>query len=330
MDISPSLTSPEFKIAFYVGNLPIYWYAILSIIGYFTAICIFLIVTYKRYKIPFDVAFYYIFFAIPMIIIGARVWSYIIGNNDIKDIKQFFNFRDGGLAVQGGVLFGVITALVYFPLMLRKPKYHVRVYEDGEVYIKQPSMWIYADAIIPTILIGQAIGRWGNFFNGEIYGAAVDPNSLFWLKTMMPNVYDHMVLNNVYYQPLFLYESFLNIVTFILIYGLLAELREFRVGTIASLYFIDYGIIRFITESLRATGFRFVGTYVLNSLFMIGGIILFICCQWVFPKYRDHKNYLFVKDFLLWSINKSKLEKPSYKSDYYSRKESSKIYFANR
>lgn len=323
-----SLTSEAFRVAFYIGNLPIYWYAILSIIGYFSAICIFLVVTYKRYKVPFEVAFYYIFFAIPMIILGARIWSYVIG--DAKDITQFFNFRTGGLAVQGGVLFGVLTALVYFPLMLRRPKYHVRVYEDGEVYIKQPSMWIYADAIIPTILIGQAIGRWGNFFNGEIYGAAVSASDLYWLKLMMPGVFDHMVLNGVYYQPLFLYESFLNIVTFILIYGLLAEIRELRVGTIASLYFIDYGIIRFITESLRDASFRFTGTYILNSLFMIGGITLFICCQWVFPKYRGQKNYLFAKDYLVWFFHKSTQEKPSYKSSYYSRKESNKIYFANR
>lgn len=323
-----TLTSEQFRIAFTIAGLPIYWYAIFTIIGYFSAICIFLIVTHKRYKVPFEVAFYYIFFAIPMIILGARTWSYIIG--DSTDIAQFFNIRTGGLAVQGGVLFGVITALIYFPLMLRKPKYHVRVYEDGEVYIKQPSMWIYADAIIPTILIGQAIGRWGNFFNGEIYGAAVSASDLYWLKVMMPGVFDHMVLRGVYYQPLFLYESFLNIVTFILIYGLLAEIREFRVGTIASLYFIDYGIIRFITESLRDPGFRYLGTYILNGLFMGGGIILFICCQWIFPIFRGQRNYLFARDYLGWLLFNTPSEKPSYKSSYYSRKESNKIYFANR
>jgi len=59
---------------------------------------------------------------------------------DAKDFSKFFNLREGGLAVQGGVVFGVITALIYFPIILNRPKFHVRVYEDGNVYIKRPSM----------------------------------------------------------------------------------------------------------------------------------------------------------------------------------------------
>ena len=90
----------------------------------------------------------------------------------------------------------------------------------------------------------------------------------------MPGVYNHMTPttsvvvggitynNGTYFQPLFLYESFLNIITFIIIYGVLAELNEMRAGTIASLYFIDYGIIRFITESLRSSQWSFVGYWV--------------------------------------------------------------------
>ena len=69
-----------FSIAFKIGNLPIYWYAIISIIGYFVAICIFLIVVSKRYKLSIDVPFYYIFIALPMIILGARFWSCAIGD----------------------------------------------------------------------------------------------------------------------------------------------------------------------------------------------------------------------------------------------------------
>ncbi len=331
----------SFPIAFTVGGLSIYWYAIFSIIGYFSAICIYLVVIAKRYKISFEVGFYYVFFALPMIILGARLWSYMIG--DAKDFSKFFNLRDGGLAVQGGVVFGVITALIYFPIILSRPKFHVRVYEDGNVYIKRPSMWLYADAIVPTILIGQAIGRWGNFFNGEIFGAPVTNGGLEWLKVMMPGVYNHMTPttsvvvggitynNGTYFQPLFLYESFLNIITFIIIYGVLAELNEMHAGTIASLYFIDYGIIRFITESLRSSQFRFAATYALNGVLLGIGLVLFFVCQWILPKYRKYKNIQFIWASFLWLFNHDKNNnKPHLSDTQFTRFEGGTLYFANR
>lgn len=335
-----TLFNPDssFSIAFKIGSLPIYWYAIISIIGYFVAICIFLIVVSKRYKLSIDVPFYYIFIALPMIILGARFWSCAIGD---ATWSNFFNFRNGGLAVQGGVLFGVLTALIYFPLILRKPKYHVRVYENGNVYIKRPSMWIYADAIVPTILIGQAIGRWGNFFNGEIFGAQVSADSLSWLKTIMPGVYNHMTpavgitVNGVsngeaYFQPLFLYESFLNVVTFTIIYGLLAEFHEMKAGTICCLYFIDYGIIRFIMESLRSSQFRFLATFILNGLLLGIGVILFIYCQWISPLFRDKKVFLYLRNYTVYLFNKSSREKPLLLTDKkYNRVDSEQLYFAN-
>lgn len=329
-----------FSIAFTIGNTPIYWYAIFSILGYFSAICIYMIVIAKRYRISYDVGLYYVFFALPMIIIGARLWSYMIG--DAKNISQFFNLREGGLAVQGGVVFGVLTALIYFPIILSRPKFHVRVYEDGNVYIQKPSMWLYADAIVPTILIGQAIGRWGNFFNGEIFGAVVENGGLDWLKLMMPGVYSHMTPttsvvvggitynSGTYFQPLFLYESFLNVISFTIIYGVLAELHEFKAGTIASLYFVDYGIIRFITESLRSATFRFAATYILNAVLLIGGIIVFICCQWIFPRYRNYRNYHFLWAFTVWVFNQQTQSRPHLNDREFIRVEGGGVYFANR
>lgn len=331
-----------FSIAFNIAGLDIYWYALISILGYFTAICIYLLVISKRYKINFEIGFYYVFFALPMIILGARLWSVIIEKTSIRD---FFNFRNGGLAVQGGVVFGVLTAFIYFPIMLSKPKYHLRIQDGNNVYIRRASMWLYADAIIPTILIGQAIGRWGNFFNGEIFGAPVDASQLQWLKTMMPAVFDHMtpaagvtiVVNGVtygtgtYFQPLFLYESFLNIVIFMIIYCFLGELREMKAGTIASLYFVSYGIIRFITESLRHSAFRFTETYVLNGILLFIGVVMFIYCQWIFPRYRKYKNWLFFVDYWIYIFNKNNgMNKPMIENKKYERKEASLIYFANR
>lgn len=331
-------STSSFPIAFTIAGLPIYWYALLSILGYFTAICIYLLVIVKRYKISFEIGFYYVFFALPMILLGARLWSVIIGD---ARIESFWNFREGGLAVQGGVIAGVLTAFIYFPVMLNRPKHHLRVFDNGNIYIKKPSMWLYADAIIPTILIGQAIGRWGNFFNGEIYGAAVTAGQLEWLKMIMPGVFNHMTpavgvtINGItngqmYFQPLFLYESFLNITSFIVIYVVLGEIKSMKAGTIASLYFIDYGIIRFITESLRDSAFRYTATYVLNGLLLAVGIVMFILCQWVLPKFREHRNYLFAKDYIVWMFNSKEVQKPNYNSKEYIRTESGTIFFANR
>ncbi|MDE5617353.1 MAG: prolipoprotein diacylglyceryl transferase [Ureaplasma sp.] len=328
-----------FRIAFKLFGLDVYWYGIFSALGYFIAILIFLFVTAKRYKLNYEVPFYYIFFAIPMILLGARLWSVIIGD---ASITQFFNFREGGLAIQGGVIFGVITALIYFPLILRLPKYHLRVVQDNNVYIRRPSILIFADAIVPTILIGQAIGRWGNFFNGEIFGQAIDASQLEWLKNLMPGVFNHMtpavglIVNGVshgeqYFQPLFLYESFLNIVTFTIIYGAFAEIKWFKVGTIASLYFIDYGIIRFIMEPLRNSSFTFAGTYVINSLFLIGGLIAFIYYQFLSPKLRQFKLWKFIKDKITYTFNKQTIStNPKINDQKYIRKDSEIIYFANR
>lgn len=294
----------SFAIAFHIGSAPVRWYAIMSLAGYITAICVYMLSIWKRYKISVDVGFYYIFIAIPMILLGARLWSGIIGDLQWSD---FFKFQTGGLAIQGGVIFGVLSALIYFPIILHFPKYHKRVVENGHVYIQRPSMWLYADAIVPTILLGQAIGRWGNFFNGELFGKPISPEDLSWLKAIMPGVYNHMQampgsqipLGNgtyapvgTYFEPLFLYESFLNIISFTVIYGLLAEIKKIRAGVITGLYFISYGVVRYGMESQRNHEFAFTGTYILNGILLGVGLIIVIYCQ--FYAYKLRKYYLWV------------------------------------
>lgn len=318
----------NFPIAFEVAGLEIRWYAILSIAGYLVAICVFLLTIWKRYKVNVDVGFYYIFIAIPVILLGARTWSFVIG-----DAEGNFFSTNGGLAVEGGVIFGVIAALIYFPIILHFPKYHSRVVIDGNVYIQKPSIWIYADAIVPTILLGQAIGRWGNFFNGEIYGAAVSPDSLVWLKNLMPGVYDHMCdSNGIYYQPLFLYESFMNIIAFIIIYGLLAEIKQIRIGVITGLYCVSYGIIRFIMEPMRNQAFEFYGTYVTTGFLLGIGVLIVIYCQFIGYKYRNYKWYLLFKETLLYRLHKTndKVCLKDYKTSKFIRENSDKIFYAYR
>ncbi|MDE6289478.1 MAG: prolipoprotein diacylglyceryl transferase, partial [Ureaplasma sp.] len=309
----------KFSIAFTIGeNFHIYWYAILTLFGYIVAIGIYHAVLKWRYKINVEVGFYFVFAAIPCIFLGARIWSCIIENTPIS---KFFSIREGGLAVQGGVLGGLIAAFVYFPIILRFPKFHKRVVEGGNVYIQRPSMWLYADVIIPVILIGQAIGRWGNFMNGEIFGDIISdgqvinefnyggtiisyadpnsPNSLWWLKSLMPGVYNHMIsqvsnssvglVAGALYQPLFLYESFFNIMLFIIIYVFLPFFKEIKAGVISGSYFLGYGIIRMITESMRNVSFQKPETFVMNGILLGAGLIIIIYTQFINNWLRNYK-----------------------------------------
>lgn len=281
------------------GNFPVYWYGIIFMCGFGIAVLAYCLRLKFYYKVSWEPAFYYLFLCVPVTILCARLWSLAIG-----DAQNFFDFRSGGLAIQGGVIGGVIAAAIFFPLILKKPAYHVAdVDADGNKVIRQVSMWVYADAIIPTILIGQALGRWGNFINGEIFGAEATPESLNWLKNAMPAVFEGMKHyltdllqpgsiidpNTPYliYQPLFLYESFFNIIVFLFIYLVVPLIKQIRIGVVASSYFMFYGIIRFVTESARASQFTFAGTYVINSLLLVFGLLGIILIQFLVPRFRN-------------------------------------------
>ena len=287
-----------FRIAFNLFGWEVPWYAIFILAGFF--ICI-VLVCYRAktfYKIKYDCLYYFAIILIPVALFGARFWSACIGD---LQWENFFS-RSGGLAIQGGVVAVVIVALIYFPLIFRNPKYHVRVEAGDKVYIEKPSLWIILDVITPTILLGQAIGRWGNFFNGEIFGSLITtdpnaPNSLSWLQHLMPGVYEHMIcqvdanglIKGALYQPLFLYEQMINVPMFFIIYFILPNIKKIKIGVIGSSYFVVYGITRFAMESLRNSAFTFTSTYVLNGLLLAVGIVLIIIAQFVAPKFRDRR-----------------------------------------
>lgn len=292
---SPRLFPDEsFAIAFNIGKIGIRWYAIFFLLGFFVSILIGCYRAKTHYKLKYDFLYYFVILLVPISLLGARFWSFCIGDLKIDSFNEFFT-KAGGLAIQGGVVAVVIVSLIYFPLILRNPKYHVRVEINNKVYIQKPSLWVVLDIITPTILIGQAIGRWGNFFNGELFGDVVDPNNMQWLKMIMPGVYEKMfathtangVVEGLMYQPLFLYESFINIVCFILIYFVVPNIKKIKAGVIGSSYFLIYGVTRFIMEPLRNDAFNFLGTYILNGILLAIGLLLILIAQFIAPKYRN-------------------------------------------
>ncbi|MGL5246552.1 MAG: prolipoprotein diacylglyceryl transferase [Mycoplasmoidaceae bacterium] len=272
------------KIAFRIGDFEIAWYGIIIFIGFVVAALAGFLKAHFWYRIPTEPILYYLIMAIPLSIIGARVWAAAIGEINIVD---FFNFRNGGMAIQGGVMAAGICGLIYFPLILRSAKYNVKTCLNDEVKVKRISTFVYSDCIIPCILIGQVIGRWGNFVNAEVFGEIATPEQLSWLKSFMPEVYKGMIINGQLRQPLFLYESFANFIIFVTLYAG-AEFVSFRkAGDIGALYFVLYGIVRTIMEPLRAGNFSYITSLITSILMIVFGIGFIIYNHLYLNKHRD-------------------------------------------
>ena len=138
---------------------------------------------------------------------------------------------------------------------------------------------VAGDAILPGVLIAQACGRWGNFFNQEAYGSMVD---LSFLKNLhIPDfIIDKMYIGGHYYQPTFLYESIGCVVGFLLIYFVVRKFQD-KQGYQFFSYFIWYGIIRFFIEGLRTDSlyvFGFKTAQLISIVFVIVGVIGIVYC----------------------------------------------------
>ncbi|MDE5949820.1 MAG: prolipoprotein diacylglyceryl transferase, partial [Malacoplasma sp.] len=286
------------KVAFKIGDLEIAWYGIFFTIGFILAIIFACVKLECWYKISCTPFYWFVFIGIPVSLLGARTWSFVIGDSQVplgeNFFSAFFNFRQGGLAIEGGVALTVIAAFIYFPLILKKPKYHVKTKIGKEFFVKQVSMWVYADAIVPCILVGQIIGRWGNFFNQEVYGPATTAEGLAWLKNFMPGVYENMFIDGSYREPFFLYESFFNFWFFIALYVGGEFIKKRKAGDLAIGYFICYGLLRTCMEPFRNANFMFVTSIVTSVLFLVFGIGLLVCNHLVFARHRDFKFFEFI------------------------------------
>lgn len=174
-------------------------------------------------------------------IVGARTW-YVIASFKTEFISEpwykVFFIWEGGIAIQGGVIAGVIAG-VALVLTRRKGAPILRV----------------ADFIVPTLLISQFIGRWGNFFNQEVYGHNVALDAWSFLPSFITNNMgtSGMLSSGTIWAPLFAVEAVANLMFYFLIsYALPAVLgKHYKDGDTAFAYFIAYGLVRMILEPLR-------------------------------------------------------------------------------
>lgn len=262
--ISTQTTVPYNPIAFDLGFAQVAWYAVFILTGIILAAYL----TAKEFKrLGWDENILYdgILYAVPLAIISARIYYVIFDPSpNYNSIIDVIDITRGGLAIHGAVIATVIF-LVFFA---RKRKI---------------SFFAFADVVVIGFLVGQIIGRWGNFMNQELYGPAIQ--SEFIIK-MLPNfILKQMEISRVYHHPTFLYEGIWNFVG--LVFLLFTRRKKiFRAGDTLGLYLIWYGLGRgAIIEPLRMQGhpndaLRLFGlpvNVILSlGLFMLAGIAVLI------------------------------------------------------
>lgn len=258
----PGLGIEEFsfdRVAFDLFGKPIYWYGVIIMLGIVAAF-IHALFRAKQEGIKgddiLDIGIFTVFFGV----LGARLY-YVLTTLDTHEYKNFIDVIavwEGGLAIYGGIIAGC-TAVVVTCL------------------VKKINPLKVTDCVAPGVGLAQAIGRWGNFMNGEAYGYEVTEGHLLY-PFRMGLISDYTEgLEMRYYHPTFLYESLWNVVGFVII-TLLYRKKKFN-GQVTLMYFAWYGFGRMFIEGLR-TDSLYVGPFrisqVVGAVCFIAGVALLI------------------------------------------------------
>ena len=247
---------------FRIGNFSIRWYSVMILLG--------ILIGYllakkesKKFDLPKDFIFDLTFWIIIFGIIGARLYyvafNWSLYKNDLLGILEVWN---GGLAIHGGIIAGLITLIIFCK-------------------IKKVNPFRITDIVVPSLIIAQAIGRWGNFFNGEAHGPITTVENLRHL--FIPEfIIKGMNINGIYYHPTFLYESLWCILGFIILLLIRKFYKYLKTGQLTCVYMMWYSIGRFLIESLRTDSLMFYGFKVAQVIsvimFTIGFVIFVYLC----------------------------------------------------
>ena len=234
------------RVAFSIGNFDVYWYAILITVGLVLAVG-FCMWQAKNFDLNTDNVIDVLLWGLPIAVICARAYYVLFALDKYDTFGEMLNIRDGGLAIYGGVIGAFITGFVFCK-------------------IKKINMLALFDLASFGFLIGQSIGRWGNFVNAEAYGSAT---KLPWGMTI--NGFGP-------YHPTFLYESLWNALGFALLFLFVRKLKKHH-GEAFFLYFTWYGLGRFFIEGLR-TDSLYLGpiriSQLLAAIFFVAGLVFFV------------------------------------------------------
>lgn len=248
------------RVAFNLFGKNVYWYGVIIACGFLLAV-IYCYHKAPQFAVDREKLMDMLFFAVPACIIGARAYYVIFYPSLYIDASGHFDWGkavaiwDGGLAIYGAVIVAVITVAIYCKAR------------------KQP-FWRYADVGCYGVLIGQLIGRWGNFVNVEAYGGVT---TLPW-RMCSPSIagellskglvdaagYQQILDGTLGVHPTFLYESLWNLLGLLLLILVAKKWRKFD-GQIFLSYLLWYGVGRTIIEGLRTDSLYFFGTPLRSS-----------------------------------------------------------------
>ncbi|OPX84767.1 MAG: Prolipoprotein diacylglyceryl transferase [Pelotomaculum sp. PtaB.Bin104] len=252
-------------IAIQVGPLPIYWYGIIMTAAFILATAL-----AYRLALASDIDPEHILnlliLIIPAAIIGARLYYVFFNWTDYSNNPlEIFAIRHGGLAIHGGLLGGFIAGFYY----VRKHKL---------------DFWKMADLLAPCLILGQAIGRWGNFINQEAFGGPVPRQ---FISKFPDFIQKQMFIGGQYHHPTFLYESLWNLLVFIIL--IVSLKREKFQGQVFLYYLAFYSAGRFFIEGLRTDSLMLGPVRVAQLVSLILVAVAFVLYEIKRKKVSEHK-----------------------------------------
>ncbi len=262
------------RIAFTIFGIDIYWYAVIIVAGMVLAVYL---AQYEAKRTGQDPEMYWDFAVIAILVsvICARVYYVVFSWDSYKDnLLKIFAIREGGLAIYGGIIGGIVTAIIYCK-------------------IKKIKFWVLADTAAPSLILGQIIGRWGNFFNSEAFGGYTE--SLFAMRYKVSQIsyipdtlFDKIItINGVEYvqvHPTFLYESVWNLCVFMFLMWLKKH-KKFD-GQIILVYLLGYSLGRVWIEGMRMDQLMLGSTGIAVSQ-LLSAIIIFVSSILIFYKNKS-------------------------------------------
>lgn len=240
------------RVAFNIFGFNVYYYSLCILLGVIVA---YILITRegKKQGLPKEFISDLIFYTLIIGILGARVYYCVFNlNYYLANPSEILKIYNGGLAIHGGVIAGII--FVYF-------------------YTKKKNISFIKilDIVAPAVIIAQSFGRWGNFFNQEAHGGITTYQNL---KNMhIPEfIINGMHIEGKYYYPTFFFESIWCLIGFIILM-IARRNKNLRKGFQIGFYFIWYGIGRFFIEALRTDSLMFFGLKIAQIVSLIGIII---------------------------------------------------------
>ncbi|EAH3114041.1 prolipoprotein diacylglyceryl transferase [Listeria monocytogenes] len=263
---------PLDPVAIQIGSISVKWYGVIIASAVVIALLLALSEANKR-KMDKEIIVDLLIWAIPISIISARIY-YVIFEWDFykNNLGEIVKIWHGGIAIYGALIGAVLTAIIFSR-------------------IKKISFWQLADVVAPSLIIAQAIGRWGNFMNQEAHGAETTRSFLESLH--LPDfIINQMYIDGAYYQPTFLYESLWNVLGFVIL--LIIRRTKIRRGELFLGYVIWYSFGRFFIEGMRTDSLMWADFRVSQALSLLLivlsiGIIIYRRLKMNPPYYMEDK-----------------------------------------